>query len=192
MEQGFTGIRTLMGAVEPQTKKHGSKDTPQILEAVTIGVTPEKLFAFWRNFSNLPRFMKAISHIEVKSPTESHWVIKPPVGPTVEWDAKITDERENEMIAWESVGESAVQQKGTIWFRKAPANRGTVVSLALDYHIRGGALAEIAAKLIGEDPRTLIQVHLRNLKAYLETGEIPTIDGQSSGRDQADRESETH
>jgi hypothetical protein len=37
------------------------------------------------------------------------------------------------------------------------------------------------AKLLGKDPSFLMQQDLRRLKALMETGEIPTTEGQSHG-----------
>jgi hypothetical protein len=37
------------------------------------------------------------------------------------------------------------------------------------------------AKLLGKDPNFMMRQDLRRLKALIETGEIPTVEGQSHG-----------
>ncbi len=150
--------------------------------AVTVGVPPEVAFAFFRNFQNLPAFMKDLKSIRVLSETRSHWVVEVK-GLTAEWDAEIVSERFGEMIAWRSVEGSAVETSGSIWFSSAPRNLGTVIGLALDYKLPGGKITELITKMSGDDPKSLAFTNLRRLKCYLETGEIATIEGQSSGRD---------
>jgi uncharacterized membrane protein len=164
----------------------------QSRHSVTIRKTPDEVFAFWRDFSNMPRFMKDITEVTVLSPTRSHWVVTLKHGPSVEWDAEIISERPGQMISWQSVGDSEVKQAGSVWFIKAPGDLGTIVRLSMNYTVPGGKLVEAATKLLGEDPDTLIIVNLRRLKAFLETGEIPTTEGQPSGRDDDARPAVTH
>jgi len=57
----------------------------------------------------------------------------------------------------------------------------------MTYHVPGGRLTELAGQAAGEDPYSLTLTNLRRLKAYLETGEIPTIEGQPSGRDKGSK-----
>ncbi|MES2857439.1 MAG: SRPBCC family protein [Bdellovibrionota bacterium] len=151
--------------------------------AVTIGAPPEEVFSFFRDFSNLPTFMKDLKQIQILSPKKSHWVVEVK-GRTAEWDAEITSERKNEMIAWRSLEGSEVETSGAIYFSPAPGGCGTVVSLSLDYKIPGGKLTEFITFFTGDHPAELAFINLRRLKARLETGEVPTTEGQPSGREE--------
>jgi uncharacterized membrane protein len=168
--------------------KHGI----QRKHSVTVLTSPEMAYAFWRDFSNFPLFMKDISEVKIVSPKVSHWVVSMENGPDIEWDAEIINEREGEMISWKSIGDSPVEQAGSVWFRSAPANMGTVVSVSMSYSVPAGKLGELASKLLGDDPDTLILTNLRRFKAYIETGEIPTIEGQPNGKDADTIPSVTH
>ncbi|PIT99824.1 MAG: cyclase [Bdellovibrionales bacterium CG10_big_fil_rev_8_21_14_0_10_45_34] len=150
--------------------------------AVTVGVSPEVAYTFFRNFQNLPLFMKSLKSVDVLSSAKSLWTVEVK-GKTVQWEATITNERPNEMIAWQSTEDSEVETSGSIWFSPAPQNLGTVISLALDYKLPGGTFTEILTSMAGEDPKSLAFINLRRLKCFLETGEFATIEGQSSGRD---------
>lgn len=151
--------------------------------AVTIGLPVEEVFSFFRDFENLPRFMKDLKKIKILDSKKSHWVVEVKGGFKAAWDAEITSERPNEMISWKSLKGSEVETSGAVFFMRAPADRGTVVSLTLDYKIPGGKLAELATLFTGDHPLELAFINLRRLKAYLETGEIPTTEGQPSGRE---------
>jgi uncharacterized membrane protein len=150
--------------------------------SVTIGKPVQEVFQFFRDFQNLPYFMKDLKEVTILSPKKSHWVVEIDLGISVEWDAEIISERANEMIAWKSIEGSQVQTTGSVWFRPAPAGLGTIVSLLLDYKIPGGKITEWLTKFTGEDPDSLSFINLRRLKCYLETGEVATIKGQTSGR----------
>ena len=63
----------------------------------------------------------------------------------------------------------------------------------MDYSVPGGKITELIAKMRGEDPDSLAIINLKRLKAFLETGEIATIEGQPSGREELpDTDSRLH
>jgi len=154
----------------------------KVEKSVTIDRSPEELYTFWRNFENLPRFMDHLESVRVTDDKRSHWVAKAPAGTTVEWDAEVYNEKPNEMIAWRSLEGSDVDNAGSVHFERASGGRGTVVKVSLKYDPPGGVIGATIAKLFGEAPDQQIQEDLRRLKQVMEAGEIPTTEGQSSGR----------
>ncbi|MES2803778.1 MAG: SRPBCC family protein [Bdellovibrionota bacterium] len=160
------------------------KNEEKIHRSITIGKSPAEIYTFFRNFGNLPFFMKDLVALTVVSETISHWVVQLEHGPKVEWDAEITEEKYAEMISWKTIGKTEVQQAGTIWFTKAPQQQGTIVRLHMAYTFPAGKIGKLATQLVGEDPDSIMLTNLSRLKAYLETGEAPTIKGQPSGRDE--------
>ncbi len=143
----------------------------------------EELFSYWRNFENLSRFMKGIESIVCLSEKKSIWRVKLESGLSAQWTAIVSREIENEQISWKSTDDSEVQTNGTVWFMDATNGMGTVVGLNMDYKVPGGKLAEFFTSLTGEDPKTLTQINLKRFKALMETGEVPTIEGQADGRE---------
>lgn len=173
-EYKLVGINTAR-AVDGQT---GIKVEKQ----VTINKRADELYRFWRNFENLPRFMKHLESVKVSGDTHSHWVANAPAGASVEWDAEITDDSENNRIAWRSLPGSQVMNSGEVRFVPATGNRGTEVHVALIYEPPAGVLGALIAKLFGEEPNQQVGGDLQRFKNLMETGEIPTVIGQSSGR----------
>jgi uncharacterized membrane protein len=151
------------------------------IQTVAINRSPEECYKLWRDFANLPRFMQHVESVQVLDDRRSHWVVRGPGGSNIEWDAEITDDRPNETIAWRSVEGSDVNHSGRVRFERAPAGHGTFVKVRVSYETPGGKLGSIVAKVIGKDPSQLIQGDLRRFKSIIETGEIPSIEGQPSG-----------
>ena len=143
---------------------------------VTVNKPREEVFAFWRNFENLPRFMKHLESVAVHDQKLSHWVAKAPAGTSVEWDAEIIDEREPEFISWRSLPDAVVPNAGTVRFKQAPGNRGTEVHVSFEYLIPGGAVGAAFAKLLGEEPELQVREDMRRFKQVLETGEVVISD----------------
>jgi len=166
------GVTTARGANEPL---HAEK-------SLTINRPAEDLYRFWRDFTQLPRFMKHLEAVRVNSDGRSHWVARGPAGSRVEWDAEITADRPNELIAWRSLEGASVDNSGAVRFETAPGGRGTVVRVALDYRPPAGALGAAVAQLFGEAPQQQIEGDLRRFKNIMEAGEIPTTSGQPAGQ----------
>jgi uncharacterized membrane protein len=141
--------------------------------AVTINKPAAELYAYFRDFSKLPSFMENVVQVDVIDDTRSHWVVKAPAGRSVEWDARITEEREGELIAWASEEGADVPNAGRVEFRSAGA-RGTVVTATIAYDPPGGAIGKLIAKIFQREPAIQARRDLRRFKQLMETGEIAT------------------
>ncbi len=144
-----------------------------VARAVTINKPVAEVFAYFRDFSNLPHFMENVVSIDVLDLKRSHWVVKAPAGRTVEWDARVTDEAENRYIAWEAEPGADVPNAGRVEFRDA-GMRGTVVSATITYDPPAGIVGKIIAKMFQREPAIQARRDLRRFKQLLETGEIAT------------------
>ncbi len=151
------------------------------VQSIAVNRSPEECYSFWRDLENLPRFMQHVESIQVTDGTRSHWVVNGPGGRTFEWDAEITDDVPNELIAWRSVEGADVFNTGWVEFERAPAGHGTFVKVHIQYDPPAGKAGAAIAKLLGKEPGQLVKGDIRRFKNILETGEIPTIEGQPSG-----------
>lgn len=141
--------------------------------AVTINKPAAELYAYFRDFSNLATFMENVVRVDMLSSTRSHWVVKAPAGKTVEWDARICEEAEGELIAWASEDGADVPNAGRIAFCDA-GHRGTVVTATIAYDPPGGTIGKLVAKLFQREPAIQARRDLRRFKQLMETGEIAT------------------
>ena len=170
--RGATGRCELYAAAGIDTSDEERRGI-RVEKRITIDRSPEELYRYWRNFENLPRFMKHLESVRDTGGGRSHWVAKAPSG-TVEWDAEIINERENEMIAWQSLENADVPNAGSVWFEAAPGGRGTQVKVSLDYNAPAGKVGAAVAKLFGEEPEQQIEEDLRRFKQVMEAGAIAT------------------
>jgi uncharacterized membrane protein len=120
--------------------------------------------------------MRHLERVTVTDARRSHWVAKAPAGKTVEWDAEITEDRPNEVIAWRSVEGSEVSNAGRVTFDPAPGGRGTEVRVQLEYEPPLGKLGSKLAMLWREEPGQQVYDDLRHFKQVMETGEIVLSD----------------
>ncbi|HYJ89540.1 MAG TPA: SRPBCC family protein [Pyrinomonadaceae bacterium] len=170
------GVNTVDGAEEVARDVH-------IEKSITINRSPQELYKFWRDFENLPRFMENLESVTRLDDQRSHWVAIGPGGKEIEWDAEIYNEKDGELIAWRSLPGSDLTNAGSVHFEPAPDGRGTYLKVTLNYNPPGGKAAALFAKLFGQEPGQLVEHNLKRLKQFIETGEIPTTEGQASGRE---------
>jgi uncharacterized membrane protein len=149
-----------------------------VKKSLIINRSPEELYAFWRDLRNLPRFMNQLESVqEMEGTKRSRWVAKAPAGTIVEWEAEIVAERAGQLISWRSIEGSDVDNYGSVTFERAPGDRGTIVTVEMEYNPPGGVLGAAVAKLSGKDPGQQAQEALRCLKQVMEVGEIVVSDG---------------
>jgi uncharacterized membrane protein len=148
-------------------------------ESITIKRPAIELFRFWRDFSNLPRFMEHLDNVQVLSSTRSVWTARAPVGLRVRWEADVINEIEGELIGWQSTANADVATAGSVRFVPAPGG-ATEIIVHLQYHPPAGKLGSFIASLFGEEPSQQIRADLRRLKGILETGEVPRSESVST------------
>ena len=76
----------------------------------------------------------------------------------------------------------SIPRIGSLELAPAPGGRGTVVKVVLSYDPPAGRVGSLIAKLFGEEPDQQVREDLRHFKEIMEAGEIPTTEGQPSGR----------
>ncbi|MCK8458303.1 SRPBCC family protein [Sphingomonas faeni] len=144
-----------------------------VARAVTINRPVSEVFAYFRDFTNLPTFMENVERIDILDNKRSHWVVKAPAGKTVEWDAVVIEEASDRLIAWASEPGADVANSGQVEFRDAGA-RGTVVTATIAYDPPAGIVGKLIAKMFQREPAIQARRDLRRFKQLMETGEIAT------------------
>ena len=160
----------------------GSNGSIHVEKTIVINRSAEELYRFWRNFEAFPTFMTHLKAVQKTGERRYHWVARGPADADVEWDAEMTEDRPNQIIRWQSLPGSDVDNAGAVQFQPATGGRGTLVKVVLNYSPPAGVLGALVARLFGEDPEKQIHVELHRAKQLIETGEIARTEGQSAGR----------
>jgi uncharacterized membrane protein len=150
-------------------------------ESVAINRPADELYAFWRALDRLPAVMPELSSVRLLDHRRSHWIARGPAGWRTEWYADIINDIPNELIAWRTIERSDVVSAGSVRFEARTRGRGTVVRVKLQYHPPAGKIGAAWAWIFGDSPSQVIREGLRRFKQLMETGEIPTTEGQPRG-----------
>ena len=174
------GIASLPSVPDRSRVPDGERSI-RVEKVITINRPPAEVYAAWHDVTSLPSIM---THLESVTRTDdglTHWVAKAPLGRTVEWDAEIINDEAGRVISWRSVEGADVPNVGAVHFQQAPVDRGTELRVRIEYNPPAGAIGATFAKLFGEEPGQQVTDDLRRFKAFLETGEYPTTEGQPRG-----------
>lgn len=158
----------------PQARRALAGDLALTGNAVRINRPLQEIYAFWRDFENLSRFMDNVKAVRSLGEGRSEWTIAAPAGRSVTLRTEITEERDGELIAWRTLPDSDLEAKGRVSFRDAPGGRGTIVEATVAYRPPAGEVGRWIAKLFGREPKVQGRRELRRLKMLMETGEIAT------------------
>ncbi len=148
---------------------HGVK----IDHTIHVNAPRERVFAFWRNLDNLPRIMSHLQSVTSEGDV-SHWVAKGPLGMPLAWDAQVINQCENELIAWQSLEGSVVDNAGSVHFQVTPGRAGTQVRVVLKYDPPAGKVGDWIARLFQRSPEQEIADDLGRFKQHMESTMMST------------------
>jgi uncharacterized membrane protein len=171
---GSAGRQALAGVGLPAGDRRRAVD---IQKTLYIEAPIDQVFAFWSNYENFPLFMSHVREVEDLGNGRSRWSVSGPGGVPIEWNASLTQQTPNEVIAWRSEGGSMLENAGVIRF--TPSGTGTRVDLRFCYHPPAGGAGQAVIELLGSDPRTKLNQDLGRMKALLEA----TTRSESHGKE---------
>ncbi len=149
-----------------------------IQKTLYIDAPVDQVYAFWSNYENFPLFMSHIREVEDLGTGRSRWSVSGPGGLPIEWNAVLTQQIPDEVIAWRSESGSMLENAGVIRF--APAASGTRVNLRFCYYPPAGGAGQAVAELLGSDPRGKLNEDLGRMKALLEATTRSEAHGKES------------
>jgi uncharacterized membrane protein len=172
---GSAGRSSFGNTVLPRMDRRRAVDIQKTLH---INAPLEQVYAFWSNYENFPLFMSHVREVEDQGSGRSHWRVSGPGGVPIEWNAVLTQQEPNEVIAWRSEAGSMLENAGIIRFTRT--DTGTRVDLRFCYHPPAGGAGQAVAELLGSDPRAKLNEDLGRMKALLEATHRSETHGKES------------
>jgi uncharacterized membrane protein len=143
-----------------------------VQKTIYVAAPVERVFEFWTDYQNFPRFMHHVRDVRQLADNRSHWVVAGPAGVPVQWTAEVTGLVPGELIEWRSVSESDVRHEGEVRF-VGTTDGGTRISVRLSYLPPAGAFGHAVATMFGADPKSEMDADLLRMKSMIETGHAP-------------------
>jgi uncharacterized membrane protein len=145
---------------------------PQRVEgSIEVEVPVGEVYDYWQTLENLPQFMTNVEEVRSTGPDTTHWRVKGPLGTSLEFDARTTQDQENESIGWNTEN-GEVQTSGQVRFLEVTPSR-TRVEVQMNYwDAPGGRAGEVASRIVA-NPQVMVQQDLQNFKEIIEGTATP-------------------
>jgi uncharacterized membrane protein len=162
-------------------------DGTQIKGTVTIQRSAAEVFAAWSDLSGLHTLVEGVTPVNPKDGS----LVTVTLGAGEAKDDNISRRVEiltlvkNERIAWRGAPDSTIAHTGTVSLRELPFNRGTVVSVIIDYIAPTGTMRQRLDKFLGRDPQVFLNLMLFRFRQLMEAGEVATTQGQPCARSES-------
>ena len=133
-----------------------------------IEAPPSEVYACFCAMEDLPRFMEHVREVRRTGDGRYLWRVAGPADVPVEWEAEVTAQVPNEVLAWKTLPGSSVMSTGIVRF--TPERGGTRLDVQLSYNPPAGGVGHAVAHLLGSDPKQQMDEDLLRLKSLLEQG----------------------
>lgn len=154
----------------------------EVSRSITVAAPAEQLYEAWRDPSVLEQTMGHFATVESIGGDSHRWSVHAPAGRTLSWETEVVQAEPGEVLRWASRPEQRIEMDGTVRFEPAAGDRGTRVALSLRFDPPGGQITATLLNRLKLAPETLVGVALSRFKSLVETGEIPTLEGNPSAR----------
>ena len=151
-----------------------------IIASATIQRAVGEVFRFYRDFKNLPSFLGDVMAIDQIDPVTSRWTIQGPMGIRAKWTIRVTEERMNELIRYETVGPPGLRTYWEIHFAPGSQPGATEVREVMKAPL--GRWGRAALALIGKFPAEEVSANLHRLKEVMETGSVTDTSYSVAGK----------
>ncbi|PSP64679.1 hypothetical protein BRC79_09745 [Halobacteriales archaeon QH_8_67_27] len=157
-----------------------------VQRSITIERAPEELYEQWREPEAHERLWAHFAEVEQTGEDRQHWEITGPRSVSLEWDAEIVAADPGEFLRWKSLPGAQVPNEGSVRFLERGDGEETEVTLHLRFDPPGGRVGTAVMERLDLVPNAAVGKALRRFKSLVETGEMPTLEGNPSARGSGD------
>ena len=118
-----------------------------VKESIEVNAPISTVYNQWTQFEEFPRFMEGVESVTQLDDTRLQWVAEVG-GQRHEWEAKITDQRPDQIVAWTAV--DGKDNGGIVTFEELGPDQ-TRVNVEMHYEAEG--LKESLGSALGADSR---------------------------------------
>jgi uncharacterized membrane protein len=129
--------------------------------SIEVDVPVRTAYNQWTQFEDFPHFMEGVEKVVQIDDTIIHWVAEI-AGQHREWDAKITEQKPDERIAWTNI--DGARNAGVVTFHYLDENRSRVM-LQMEFEPEG--FKDKAADVLGIVSRR-VKGDLEKFKEFIE------------------------
>jgi uncharacterized membrane protein len=139
----------------------------RVTQSIDVAVPVRTAYNQWTQFEEFPEFMEGVKEVRQLDDLRTHWVAEVG-GKREEWDAEITEQRPDQLVAWRST--TGTQNAGVVKFEPL-SDAKTRVTVEIEHEADG--VAEKVGSALGVDDRR-VKEDLERFRDMIEQRGGPT------------------
>lgn len=170
-------------AAEVVARRNVGADEPfaTVRRSVAINADPGRVFLAIDDPPTVGRLVGPDAQLDAVSPNRWDWSIPGPIGTTLSLRSVLTDVRPGKRIAWRVGSGAVLPHEVSFDVMDAPDGGGAVIRAEVALYPSSKMPLVGTRTIIEKAADRTLATALYRLRALLETGEIPTVEGQPSG-----------
>lgn len=141
-----------------------------------------EVFDFYRDFTNLPRFLGDVMSIEATGEKTSRWTIQGPAGLRFQWDTEVIEEEPNKLIRYRTTSFHAFSTTWNVYFSAVGHGASSSTEVREVMEVPLGIVGMKGLALVGHPPAEEIASNLNRLKQLMETGRVTDMSHAVPGK----------
>lgn len=127
-----------------------------------------EVYMFWRRLENLPLFMEHLSDVIEEDNLHSHWeAFLPGKIAKVSWNAQVIRDEFGELISWQSIGGSQIENAGKVTFKEVSETQ-CEIEVVIVYRAPAGDIGKTIAQLFNGSFQNMLKNDILRFKDYME------------------------
>jgi uncharacterized membrane protein len=144
-----------------------------VTDEIVIRRPRPDVYAFYRDFTNLPRFIGDVVAVRRLGPTAYRWVVAAPLGRHVRMNVTITEDDADRLLRYRTGGPPLLRGQWELSFAAEGDGEEQRTRVREQLVVPLGRAGRVALAAIGKFPDREVAANLRRLKEVLEIGDRP-------------------
>ncbi|SDE98511.1 SRPBCC family protein [Terriglobus roseus] len=148
----------------------------------TIAAQPEHIFDLYIRAEAIPIWQEGVISVSRTEDGHFHWIVEEPTsGAQTEFNSEIVSSVPGERHVSRVLDGPFAGSTDSLTFELHAHGRGTIVTWVSEFKLPAANVSNIVGKIASRGPHQAVVENLRRLKQVIESGEIPSVEGQPSG-----------
>jgi len=172
MYRGISGNCPAKALMAKNTEPEKHSPAINIRTSFLVHQSKDIAYFMWKDFENLPVFMKHLKEVKVIDENRSYWVMKTLPGmPIVEWEAELLEDN-GDVLSWRSLPGSSIEMAGKITFEEWPGGN-TQIDVLISYRPPAGYIGTALGVLLRAPFKNIVTKDVENFKHFVEVVKFP-------------------
>jgi len=171
--------------IETEVSDRRPGQATTVTRSIVVDRPAEECYEVWRDPEQFSQVMGHVADVSAAGEDTLRWTVEAPGGRDLSWETRIVEDDPGQIVRWETASDALVSTDGVVRFRETE-EQVTEVTLALTLDPPGGSLGTAVLRRLHVVPDAIAGTALDRFKSLVETGEIPTLSENPSGRGAGD------